>query len=90
MDSLFGHGNFFFELQPSASTEQSFINQKLIAMSQGYNIPYIITTDSHYLKKEDAPIHKAFLNSQNGDREVDSFYATTYMMSTEELESYFK
>ena len=90
MDNLFGHGNFFFELQPSASAEQSFINRKLVAMSQGYGIPYIITTDSHYLKKEDAPIHKAFLNSQDGDREVDSFYATTYMMSTEEIESYLK
>ena len=88
MDELFGHGNFFFEIQPSASSEQSYINRKLVAISKGYNIPYIITTDSHYLKKEDAPIHKAFLNSQNGDREVDSFYATTYMMSTEELESY--
>ena len=90
MDSLFGHGNFFFELQPSASTEQTAVNQALLSYSTKFNIPYIITTDSHYLKKEDAPIHKAFLNSQNGDREVDSFYATTYMMSTEELESYFK
>lgn len=90
MDELFGHGNFFFELQPSASAEQTTVNQALLAYSIKFNIPYIITTDSHYLKKEDAPIHKAFLNSQDGDREVDSFYATTYMMSTEELESYFK
>ena len=29
------------------------------------------------------------MNSQDGDREVDSFYATTYLMSTDELESYF-
>lgn len=41
------------------------------------------------MKKEDRPIHKAFLNSQNGDREVDDFYATTYMMDTNELETYF-
>ena len=53
------------------------------------DIPYIITTDSHYLKKEDRTIHKAYLNAQNGDREVDDFYASTYMMNTEELESYF-
>lgn len=45
---------------------------------------------SHYAKKEDAPIHKAYLNSQDGDREVDDFYTTTYMMSTEELENYFQ
>ena len=42
------------------------------------------------MKKEDASIHKAFLNSQDGDREVDSFYATTYLMGTEEIESYLK
>lgn len=48
-----------------------------------------MTTDSHYAKKEDAPIHKAYLNSQDGEREVDSFYATTYMMNTEEIERYF-
>ena len=42
------------------------------------------------MKKSEAPIHKAFLNAQNGDREIDSFYATTYMMDTEELESYLK
>ena len=90
MDELFGHGNFFFELQPSKSTEQTTVNQALLEYSAKFDIPYIITTDSHYLKKEDASIHKAFLNSQDGDREVDSFYATTYMMGTEELESYFK
>lgn len=28
------------------------------------------------------------MNAEDGDREVDSFYATTYMMDTEELESH--
>ena len=42
----------------------------------------------HYLKKEDKVFHKAFLNSQEGDREVDDFYKTTYMMSYEEIKSY--
>lgn len=88
MDDIFGHGNFYFELQPSESKEQTYVNRQLIELSKQFDIPYIITTDSHYLKKEDANIHKAFLNSQDGDREVDSFYATTYMMNTEELESY--
>lgn len=88
MNNLFTQGNFFFELQPSDSSEQKYVNKKLINLSKELNIPYIITTDSHYLKKEDRKIHKAYLNSQNGDREVDSFYATTYLMNTEELESY--
>ena len=90
MEKIFGKGNFFLELQPSATDEQTCANKELLNLSEITDIPYIITTDSHYLKKEDAPIHKAFLNSQDGDREVDSFYATTYMMSTDELESYFQ
>lgn len=88
MDLLFGHGNFYLELQPSASKEQSYVNKELVKLSKELDVPYIITTDSHYLKKKDAPIHKAFLNAQDGEREVDSFYATTYLMSDEELRSY--
>ena len=89
MVNLFGQGNFFLELQPSYNKDQIYVNKKLIELSNKLNVPYIITTDSHYLAKEDRPIHKAYLNAQNGDREVDDFYATTYLMDTEELESYF-
>lgn len=89
MDDIFGHGDFYFELQPSHNKDQIYVNQKLIELSKKFDIKYIITTDSHYLKKEDRKIHKAFLNSQNGEREVDEFYSSTYMMDTKELESYF-
>lgn len=90
MDKIFGHGNFYLEMQPSNNKDQITVNKKLLEFSRIYDIPYIITTDSHYLKNEDRPIHKAYLNSQNGDREVDDFYATTYMMNDAELRSYFK
>ena len=89
MDKLFGHGNFYFEMQPSKNKDQILVNKTLLKHSIYFDIPYIITTDSHYLRKEDRVVHKAYLNAQNGDREVDDFYATTYMMGTEELESYF-
>lgn len=89
MNNLFGQGNFFLEMQPNNSKEQVLVNKKLLEFSKFTKVPYIITTDSHYLKKEDRLVHKAYLNAQNGEREVDDFYATTYMMSEEELESYF-
>ena len=79
LDQLFGHGNFFLEMQPSNNKEQIIVNKKLYEFGHKFQIPYIITTDSH----------KAYLNAQNGDREIDDFYATTYMMGTEELESFF-
>lgn len=88
MEWIFGEGNFYLELQPAANREQKYVNRMLLDIAKTYHFPYIITTDSHYLRKEDKSIHKAYLNSQNGDREVDVFYATTYMMSTEELESF--
>ena len=89
MDNLFGRGNFYLEMQPSKNKDQIYINKELLEIARISGIPYIITTDSHYLHKEDRVVHKAYLNAQNGDREVDDFYATTYMMGTEELESYF-
>ena len=89
IESIFGKGNFFLEMQPSDNKEQIFVNQTYLKLSKELNIPYIITCDEHYLKKEDAFIHKAYLNSQDGDREVDSFYATTYLMKDEEIKSFF-
>ena len=90
MDELFGHGNFYLEMQPSNNDDQIYVNRAIVRLSEILDIPYIITTDSHYKCKEDAKVHKAFLNSQDGEREVDEFYATTYMMGTEELESFFE
>ena len=87
---IFGEGNFYLEMQPSEGKEQIFVNQHLLKISKELGIKYIITTDSHYGRPEDAPIHEAFLNAQEGDREVKSFYATTYMMNDEEIRSFFK
>lgn len=88
MNQLFGKGYFFLELQPSNNAEQVYVNQVLIKLSERLDTPYLISTDAHYLKKEDRKVHKAYLNSQDGDREVDEFYATTYVMSEEEIHSY--
>ena len=88
LNNLFGDGNFYLEMQPSYNKEQIYVNKKIIELSEELNIPYIITTDSHYLSKDDRLIHKAYLNAQDGDREVDDFYATTYMMSNEEIYEY--
>ena len=89
IESIFDKGNFYLELQPSNNKEQIFVNKQLLKISKELNIPYIITTDSHYLRPEDAFIHETFLNAQDGEREVKSFYETTYMMKDEEIRSFF-
>ena len=89
IEDIFGKGNFYLEMQPSNGKEQVFVNKQLLKISKELGIKYIITTDSHYGRPEEAKIHEAFLNSQDGDREVRSFYATTYMMNDEEIRSFF-
>ena len=88
MQNIFGKDDFYFEMQPSFNKDQIYVNKKLVELGNEMGIKYIITNDAHYLKKEDRPIHKAFLNSQKGDREVDDFYATTYLMSDEDIYHY--
>ena len=88
MNEIFGQGYFFLELQPGETAEQNYVNECLIDLSEITGVPYIITTDAHYLKKEDRVIHKTYLNAEDGDREVDDFYATTYMMSEKEIHEY--
>lgn len=86
---IFGKDNFFLEMQPSNNEEQIIVNKWIVNNCNKFGLNYIITTDSHYLKLEDREIHKAYLNSQDGEREIDDFYSSTYMMDTDELEKYF-
>lgn len=88
MQDIFGEGNLFLEMQPSHNEEQIFVNKYIIKLSEITKVNYIITTDVHYLKKEDKKAHSAFLKAQDVEREVDSFYSTTYLMSEEEIHSY--
>lgn len=88
MEEIFGKENFYLEMQPSSNPEQKLVNCTLLRLAKELDVKYTITLDAHYLKKEDRVIHKAYLNSQNGDREVDGFYATTYLMGHEEIRSY--
>ena len=82
---VFGKENFFLEIQPGQSKEQITFNTfcVIFAKKRGYKVT--VTTDTHYLRKEDREVHKSFLNSGEGDRETDDFYAYTYMMSEEEV-----
>ena len=88
MQEIFGKEDFYFEMQPSKNKDQIYVNNELIKLGDELGVKCIITNDAHYLKKEDRPIHKAFLNAQQGDREVDDFYATTYLMNDEEIRDY--
>lgn len=81
---IFGD-DYYFEVQPARSREQLTVNSRMKALSEYFGVKIIVTTDAHYLSKEDRAVHKAYLNSKNGEREVDAFYEYAYLQSTEEV-----
>lgn len=79
------HDDFYIEIQSAESKDQVAFNKLAVAYALKHDLKYIVTTDTHYLKKSDRPIHKSFLNSGDGDREVDEFYEFCYMMDEREI-----
>ena len=71
--------DFYVEIAPGASAEQVAANKMLVNIAKQYGCKVVIGDDSHYLKKEDRYVHKAYLNSADGEREVDSFYQYAYL-----------
>ncbi len=82
---IFGEGNFYIECAPGKSPEQIAVNKRFPAIANAFGLKMVIGTDAHYLKKEDRYVHKAYLNSKFGEREVDSFYEYAYLQSNEEI-----
>lgn len=77
--------DFYIECAPGQSREQIAVNKRLVSIASAFNVKIVIGTDAHFLKAEDRFIHKAFLNSKDGDREVDAFYEYSYLQSEEEI-----
>ena len=81
---IFGE-DFYIECAPGCSKDQIAVNQRLVSIAQAFNVKMVIGTDAHYLKKEDRFVHKAYLNSKGGEREVDDFYEYSYLQTEEEI-----
>ena len=77
--SIFGKDDFYIEVAPAASPEQIIVNKRLYSIAQAFGVQMSIGNDAHYLRKEDRYIHKAYLNSKGGEREVDIFYEFCYL-----------
>jgi DNA polymerase-3 subunit alpha len=81
--NLFGD-DFFIEIAAGQSKDQVKFNKRVKDIAKYYNVNITIGSDSHYLTANERPVHKAYLNSKEGDREVDEFYFDAHMMDNEE------
>lgn len=79
---LFGD-DFYLEMQSSDSEEQIIVNTTLASLSKEYNIPLVITTDVHFLNKEDFEVHNVYINI-NQDRDTEN-YKYCYLQSRQEI-----
>ena len=84
MIDIFGN-DFYIECAPAASKEQIIVNKMLFNIASSFGVNMVIGSDAHYLKKEDRFVHKAYLNSKGGEREVDDFYEYSYLQEEEEI-----
>ena len=81
---VFGE-DFYVECAPGASHDQIVVNKKLAELAPQFGCKMVIGTDAHYLKKEDRYVHKAYLNSKGGEREVDAFYEYSYLQTEKQI-----
>ena len=81
---LFGD-DFYIEVAPAKSKDQIAANKRFVKIAEAFGIKMCVGSDSHYLRKEDRYVHKAYLTSKPGEREVDSFYEYCYLMDEQEI-----
>jgi DNA polymerase-3 subunit alpha len=94
-DEMFGHGNFFIELQDHHLEEQARIRDSLIRISKELKLPLVATNDAHYLCKGDAQPHDVLLCIQTGSLVADEkrmkFASDSfYLKSKEEMAEIFR
>jgi DNA polymerase-3 subunit alpha len=73
MRDIFGHGNYYIELQDhgSAIPDQYKVNNGLVKLSAELDIPLLAANDLHYTRKEDATPHGVLLCIQTGTTLAD-------------------
>lgn len=84
---LFGD-DFYIEIAAADSKDQKVFNQRIKSIAESQGIKIVIGSDAHYLTANERELHKAYLNSKEGEREVDNFYYFAHMMDNEEAYGY--
>jgi len=94
LNSIFGSGNFFLELQDHGLPEQRAINGRIIDISHQTGIPLVVTNDVHYIEKADSSKQQVLMCIQM-NRTIDdpgkAGFATSefYMKSEDEMRALF-
>ena len=77
--------DFYIECAPGQSKEQIAVNKRLKTVAAAFKCKMVLGSDAHYLSREDRYVHKAYLNSKGGEREVDAFYEYAYLQDENDI-----
>ncbi|MCW8966846.1 MAG: DNA polymerase III subunit alpha [Candidatus Pacearchaeota archaeon] len=91
---IFGKDNFFLEVQNHKISEEKKVQEFYERVASEYGLRIVATTDSHFLKKEDAYAHEVLLAIQtNGDMNQEKRFKFNgegyHVLSEEEVRELF-
>ncbi len=94
LQSVFGEGNFFLELQDHGMPEQKLVNQGLLRLHEETGIELVATNDVHYTFASDAESHDILLCIQTQRKVTDENRmryegGQYYLKSEEEMRALF-
>jgi DNA-directed DNA polymerase III PolC len=95
LQDIFGRDNLFVEIQDHGIPAQQWSNPRLAQLAKAIRAPLLATNDSHYVHREDALSHDAFLcvqtNSLVSDKNRFKFHGDDhYLKSAEEMRYLFR
>lgn len=75
--------DFYLEIQSADNESQRIVNQTLVKLSKETGIPLVVSSDVHFLYKDDLDLHGVFIQiNQSRDNEV---YQDCWLKSEEEV-----
>lgn len=80
---LFGD-DYYLEYQSHSEPTQQMLNKVIVELGKKLGIKYIVTTDAHYLNKDDQRYHNIFVQIGQA-REAGETYNDCYVQSDEEI-----
>jgi DNA polymerase-3 subunit alpha len=91
---IFGHDNYYLEVQDHTLEKQRIVNQQLRQLSDDLKLPLVATNDVHYLNAEDADPHQVLLcvqtsTTMNDPKKMNYGSKQFFLKSQQEMERVF-
>ena len=78
--------DYYLEIQARNDNKQIEINKKIIMLAKELDIPIVVTTDAHFVAKEDKRYHDVY-SFNSSYKEEGEGYVDCYIQSEEEIRS---